>query len=273
MVGEAAGGEATSNMGNRGQTGLPANFRQRAPEIHVRLVSPRRRLLQQDGDGGGGEVEAVDAAAEFEGPADDGVGVHGDEEILNQEVEGGAVDDEAGDLHTLDIDGGAAGGGADAGGDGDGALAVEELGHEPAGLAAGGTFQLAEIDERGASGEVAGGDAQLGIAHAGGRFPGDPGVEFREGEDDARAGAQAAGFDGVELLFGGGVIVVCGAGEGCGDKQDRDGPQSAAHDGLDAGGMVRVAGDSAKGLTHCGKGHNVDVGGERAQAGDPRVWV
>src|ERR1019366_9327863 len=25
---------------DRGQTGLPANFRQRAPEIHVRLVSP-----------------------------------------------------------------------------------------------------------------------------------------------------------------------------------------------------------------------------------------
>jgi hypothetical protein len=27
-----------------GQTGLPANFRQRAPEIHVRLVSPPDRL-------------------------------------------------------------------------------------------------------------------------------------------------------------------------------------------------------------------------------------
>src|ERR1039457_2825245 len=69
-------------------------------------------LLQQDGDGGGGDVEAVDAAAEFEGPADDGVGVHGDEEILNQEVEGAAVDDNTGDLHALYIDGGAAGGGA-----------------------------------------------------------------------------------------------------------------------------------------------------------------
>jgi hypothetical protein len=28
--------------GNRGQTGLPANFRQKAPEIHGSLVSPRR---------------------------------------------------------------------------------------------------------------------------------------------------------------------------------------------------------------------------------------
>src|ERR1700690_567358 len=30
-----------SGSGNRGQTGLPANFRQKAPEIHGSLVSPR----------------------------------------------------------------------------------------------------------------------------------------------------------------------------------------------------------------------------------------
>ena len=234
-------------------------------------VAERLTLFQQDGDGVGGDVEAVDAVAEFEGPADDGGGVHGDEKILNQEVERAAVDDEAGDFHALDIDGGAAGGGAYAGGDTDGALAVEELGHEPAGLAAGGAFQLAEIDQRGAGGEVAGGCAELGIAHAAGGFVGDPGVEFRKGEHDARAGAQAAGFDGVDLLFGGGVIVVCGAGEGRGGEQDRNGPQSSAHDGLDAGDTVRVAGDSAKQLTHCGKGPSGDVSRGRAQAGEPRV--
>src|ERR1035441_4606332 len=30
--------------GTRGQTGLPADFRQRAPEIHGSLVSPRRAI-------------------------------------------------------------------------------------------------------------------------------------------------------------------------------------------------------------------------------------
>src|ERR1035438_4757020 len=30
----------------RGQTGLPANFRQTAPEIHGSLVSPRRAIVQ-----------------------------------------------------------------------------------------------------------------------------------------------------------------------------------------------------------------------------------
>src|ERR1035441_8184387 len=165
-------------------------------------------LLQQDRDGGGGDVDAVDAVAEFEGCADDGAGVHGDEEIPDQEVERAAVDGNTGDLHALDIDGGAAGGGAYAGGDGDGALAVEELGHEPAGLASGGAFQFAEIDEGVAGGGVAGGYAQPGIAHAGGHFPGSPCIKFRQGEDDARAGRQAAGLDGVEFLFGGGVVVV-----------------------------------------------------------------
>src|SRR5450755_1547479 len=98
---------------------------------------PRKRvegsLLQQDRDSGGGDIEAVDAVAEFEGPADDGVRVHGDEEILNQEVERAAVDDDARDLDALDIDGGAAGGGAYAGGDTDGALAIEEFRHQPTG--------------------------------------------------------------------------------------------------------------------------------------------
>src|ERR1035441_6454033 len=153
-------------------------------------------------------VDAVDAVAKFKGPADDRVGVHGQQEILNQEVERAAVDDDAGDLDTLDIDRGAAGGRTDAGGNTDGALPVEEFGHQPSRLTAGGTFQLAEIDERGAAGQIAGGGAQLGVAHAGRRFPGGPGVEFREGEDDARAGTEALAFDGVHLLLGGGVFVV-----------------------------------------------------------------
>jgi hypothetical protein len=77
------------------------------------FVSP-----QQHAHGVRGDVEAFDAVAESEGAADDGVGVHGDEEILNQEVEGAAVDDNTGDLHALEIDGGATGGGAHSGGDG-----------------------------------------------------------------------------------------------------------------------------------------------------------
>src|ERR1019366_6360785 len=184
---------------------------------------------QQDGHGVGGDVEAFDAVAECEGPAYDRVGVHGDEEILNQEVEGAAVDDNTGDLHALHIDGGVAGGGAYAGGDTDGALAIEDLGHEPAGLEAGGTLQFAEIDERDAGGDVAGGYAQPGITDSGRGFPGDPGVEFGDGEEDARTGGQTLGFDRVELQFGGGVVVICRAGERRGDNQDRNSPQSAAH--------------------------------------------
>lgn len=199
--------------------------------------------------------------AELKGLADDGVGVHGDEEILNQEVESAAVDGETGDLDALDIDGGLAGGRAYAGGDTDGALAIEELRQEPAGLAAGGALQLPEIDQGGAGGEIAGGYAEFGIAHAGGSFVGDPRVEFREVEDDARAGAQAAVFDGVEFLFGGNVTVVRGAGEGCGDQQNRNGPQSAAHNWMDGSGSNEVAGDSAKPRTDCGKNHTLEARG------------
>ena len=173
-------------------------------------------LLQQNGDGGGRDIETVDSMAEFEGLADRGVWVHGDEEVLNQEVERAPVDGEAGDFDALDIDGGAAPGGADEGGDTDGTLAIQEFRHEPTGAAAGGTLQLAEIDECGACGEAGGGGAQLGIAHAGRRFACDHGVEFREGENNAGTGAQAAGFDGVQLLPGGGVVVICG-GERCCD--------------------------------------------------------
>src|ERR1017187_9936640 len=188
------------------------------------IVCPTSVSLQQDGHGVGGYVDAFDAVAECEGPADNGVGVHGDKEILNEEVEGAAVDDNTGDLHALDIDGGAAGGGAYAGGDTDGALAIENFGHEPAGLEACGTFQLAEIDEGGAGGKVAGGYGQPRIADSDGSFPGDPGVEFGDGEEDARTGWQTPGFDGVELLFGGGVVVMCRAGERCGGNQDRNSP-------------------------------------------------
>ena len=55
-----------------------------------------------------------------------------------------------------------------------GAFAVEEFGHQPAGLPAGGTLQLTEIDERGAGCDVTGGGVHLGIADAGGRFLGRP---------------------------------------------------------------------------------------------------
>jgi hypothetical protein len=33
---------AVHGSGDRGQTGLPADFRQKAPKIHGSLVSPRR---------------------------------------------------------------------------------------------------------------------------------------------------------------------------------------------------------------------------------------
>src|ERR1035438_4609351 len=195
-----------------GRVTIPGRVTGYGQSRRTRAATPRRSkrksLLQQDRDGGGGDVDAVDAVPKFKGPADDRVGVHGEQEILNQEIERGAVDDEAGDLDTLDIDGGAAGGRTDAGGDTDWALPVEEFGHQPSRLTAGGTFQLAEIDERGAAGQIAGGGAQLGVAHAGRRFPGGPGVQFREGEDDARAGTEPLALDGVHLLFGGGVFVV-----------------------------------------------------------------
>jgi len=155
--------------------------------------------------------------AEFEGLADHGVGVHRDEEVLNQEIERAPIDGEAGDFDALDIDGGVSAGGANQGGDTDGTLAIQEFRHEPTGPAAGGTLQPAEIDECDACGEAGGGCAQLRIAHADRRFACDYGVEFGEGEDDAGAGAEPAGFDGVQLLPGGGVVVIRGAGERCND--------------------------------------------------------
>jgi hypothetical protein len=40
--GKAGRPECFTARGTRGQTGLPANFRQKAPEIHGSLVGPRR---------------------------------------------------------------------------------------------------------------------------------------------------------------------------------------------------------------------------------------
>src|ERR1017187_9253979 len=59
--------------GNRGQTGLPAHFRQTAPEIHGSLVSPRR--VFEGGAGDAGEVAGVEV-----GVMGDGSRVDGEEE-------------------------------------------------------------------------------------------------------------------------------------------------------------------------------------------------
>ena len=64
--------------GNRGQTGLPANFRQTAPEIHGSLVSPRSHQCTnvfERGAGDAGEVAGVEV-----GIVGDGGRVHGEEE-------------------------------------------------------------------------------------------------------------------------------------------------------------------------------------------------
>src|ERR1017187_8287518 len=58
---------------DRGQTGLPAHFRQTAPEIHGSLVSPRR--VFEGGAGDAGEVAGVEV-----GVMGDGSGVDGEEE-------------------------------------------------------------------------------------------------------------------------------------------------------------------------------------------------
>src|ERR1035438_249668 len=59
--------------GDRGQTGLPAHFRQTAPEIHGSLVSPRG--VFEGGAGDAGEVAGVEI-----GVVGDGGRVHGEEE-------------------------------------------------------------------------------------------------------------------------------------------------------------------------------------------------
>ena len=77
-----------SNSGIRGQTGLPANFRQTAPEIHGSPVSPRRHLTDhhQDRPGGlsylycefsGAVAEGFDFDAEFAQDGQQAVGVLG----------------------------------------------------------------------------------------------------------------------------------------------------------------------------------------------------
>ena len=53
---------------------------------------------------------------------------------------GAAVDGEARNLDALDIDGSAAAGRLQSGGDANGAFAVEQLGHQPAWLTAGGAL-------------------------------------------------------------------------------------------------------------------------------------
>src|ERR1039457_902645 len=65
--------------GNRGQTGLPAHFRQTAPEIHGSLVSPRTphqfTVFFEGGAGDAGEVAGVEV-----GVVGDGGRVHSEEE-------------------------------------------------------------------------------------------------------------------------------------------------------------------------------------------------
>src|ERR1035438_6115698 len=54
--GSGTRGQGTRGQGTRGQTGLPANFRQKAPEIHGSLVSPQG-LFSEDEPFAGGEVQ------------------------------------------------------------------------------------------------------------------------------------------------------------------------------------------------------------------------
>jgi hypothetical protein len=51
----------------RGQTGLPANFRQKAPEIHGSLVSPRRARRVRVSAGGIGEAHVHGALGDLFG--------------------------------------------------------------------------------------------------------------------------------------------------------------------------------------------------------------
>ena len=82
---------------------------------------------------------------------------------------------------------------------------------------------------------------QLGIAYAGRRFLGHPCVEFRVRDGDTRTGGEAAGLDGVELLPGGRVVVICGCREGSCDKQDRNCPKTTLHEYIDAWERAAVA--------------------------------
>jgi len=236
--------------------------------LRARVGRRERGLLQAHDDGGGGDVEAIDAVAEIEGAGDGGIGVEGDEEVADEEIERAAVDREAGDLDAFDIDGGAAGGGAYASGDADGARAIDELGDEPAGLMAGGAFELAEIDDGGAGGEVASGDAHLGIAHSGGDFVGGPGAEFGAGERNARAVGQAVRIDGGEFALGASEIAGGRGGQREGGEQEREGPGPADHGGLDGFRGKTVASGSAKRRTGCGRILRRRRGGAAGWIGD-----
>jgi len=156
--------------------------------------------------------------AELEGAADGGVRVHRQKDVLDQEVERATVDRDAGDLDTLDIDRGLAVAGTDAGLDGDGALAVEEFGHQPSGLVSLRAADLAEVDQGGAFGD-SGLKLEARIANTGGGFVSDPGVDLAGEEGDAGAGAQTVGLDLAELLAGGEIVVESGGGS----RQQEDG--------------------------------------------------
>jgi hypothetical protein len=104
-------------------------------------------------------------------------------------------------------------------------FAVEYLRHQPAGTRAGGALHLAEIDEGGARRQIARIGEDSRIANANGSFAGHPGSQFGIGQNDARSGAHAARFDGVEFLLRGRVVVVGGRAQNGGDQQDRNGPK------------------------------------------------
>jgi hypothetical protein len=185
------------------------------------------------GSGAGVDFEAVDAVTEGEGASDGGVGIAGEEEVLDEKVEGAAFDRHARDLDGLEVDGGGAAGGVDSSGHAHGPLSVEESAEEESGRLAPGAAEFAEVDQR-LSGCDPVAERQAGVAYSfadlAGHFMGDIGVEFGGREIDAAAGRKATGFDEIELAAGGVVVA-----DGCGEAERHQEKQAVLHIPLDAG--------------------------------------
>src|ERR1017187_2412805 len=200
---------------DRGQTGLPAHFRQTAPEIHGSLVSPRR--VFEGGAGDAGEVAGVEV-----GVMGDGSGVDGEEEEqgsrsaiaenlddlqggvgreIARAAEGGAIGTSGAEAAAALEDGGAQGFGVVEEGL-DGAIALD------AGCAA-----PIEAQFMGAAGMgVSIGDGvDDGVGDAGGEEIEERGVEVGEGSGEGIIDFGGGKVGGAVVGVGGGEHEVLGA--------------------------------------------------------------
>src|SRR5262249_46198490 len=127
---------------------LVARLRESYQDRLYSLVSESVALFPDDNSNRARlKIEPLDPVAQIESAADRRVGVHRQQEILDEEVEHFSVDDDARDLDSLDVHRRLAVRGANAGRHADRPLAIEQFGHQPAGLVALRTPDLPEIDQ------------------------------------------------------------------------------------------------------------------------------